>query len=287
MNTWFFVSDLHGQVQRYEKLFKAIHEEHPAVVLMGGDLLPLGGEYLSAGGAEEGGFIRGFMQEGFSRIQEALGDAYPQVFMILGNDDPRSEESNLATGEAQGLWKYIHNRWMEVGDKRLCGYACIPPTPFMLKDWERYDVSRFVDLGCIAPEAGYHSTPISLEEIRQATIQVDLNNLAQGVDVSRAIFLFHSPPYRSKLDRAALDGRIIDNVPVDVHVGSIAIRRFIERRQPLITLHGHVHESTRISGVWQERIGRTYLFSACHDGNELGLVRFDPDSPEKASRELI
>jgi Icc-related predicted phosphoesterase len=287
MSIWFFVSDLHGQVQRYEKLFKAIHEERPAVLLLGGDLLPLGGKYAPRGGGEKRNFIRGFMQPGFSRVHDEMGDAYPEVFLILGNDDPRSEEANLAPGIEQGLWRYIHNQWVDVGETRLCGYACVPPTPFTLKDWERYDVSRFVDPGCIAPEDGYHSAPVSLEEVRQATIQSELDNLANGVDLSRAIFLFHSPPYRTKLDRAALDGRIIEHVPVDVHVGSIAIRRFIERRQPLITLHGHVHESARISGAWQERIGLTYAFSAGHDGSELSLVRFDPDMPEKASRELI
>ena len=287
MSIWFFVCDLHGQVQRYETLFKTIQAEQPAVVLLGGDLLPLGGKYLPIGGVEKRSFINGFMQEGFSRVHDEMGDTYPEVFLILGNDDPRCEEINLAPGEAQGLWTYVHKQWVEVGDTHLCGYACVPPTPFMLKDWERYDVSRFVDPGCIAPEDGYHSTPVSLEEVRKATIQAELDNLAQGVDLSRGIFLFHSPPYRSKLDRAALDGRMIEHAPVDFHVGSIAIRRFIEKRQPLITLHGHVHESARISGAWRERIGRTYTFSAGHDGVELALVRFDPDMPEKAKRELI
>jgi len=41
--------------------------------------------------------------------------------------------------------------------------------------------------------------------------------------------VLHSPPYDTGLDRAALDGRSVDHAPLDVHVGSIAIRRFIER----------------------------------------------------------
>lgn len=40
--------------------------------------------------------------------------------------------------------------------------------------------------------------------------------------------------------------------PMDVHVGSIALRRFIEARQPLLTLHGHVHESARLTGSWHQ-----------------------------------
>jgi len=101
------------------------------------------------------------------------------------------------------------------------------------------------------------------------------------------VFLFHAPPYRTKLDRADLDGKTIDHVPLDVHVGSIAVRRFIEQRQPWLTLHGHVHESARLSGDWRDCLGRTRMFSAAHDGPELALVRFDLDDPARASRELL
>jgi Icc-related predicted phosphoesterase len=80
---------------------------------------------------------------------------------------------------------------------------------------------------------------------------------------------------------------MIDHVPLDCYLGSIAVRRFIEVRQPLLTLHGHVHESARLSGSWRDRIGRTYCFSAAHDGPELALVRFDPDNLDAANRELI
>jgi Icc-related predicted phosphoesterase len=80
---------------------------------------------------------------------------------------------------------------------------------------------------------------------------------------------------------------MVDHAPVDVHVGSIAIRRFIETRQPLVTLHGHIHESARLTGSWRQQIGRTWALSAAHDGAELALVRFDPREPANATRELI
>jgi Icc-related predicted phosphoesterase len=79
----------------------------------------------------------------------------------------------------------------------------------------------------------------------------------------------------------------VEHVPLNVHVGSIAVRRFIEERQPLVTLHGHVHESARLTGSWRDRIGRTHLFSAAHDGPELALVRFDLEDPASATRELL
>jgi Icc-related predicted phosphoesterase len=101
------------------------------------------------------------------------------------------------------------------------------------------------------------------------------------------VCLFHAPPYDTGLDRAALDGRMVDHAPLDVHVGSVAIRRLIEERQPLVTLHGHIHESARLTGTWREQIGRTHCFSAAHDGPELALVRFDPADPAQATRTLI
>ena len=75
--------------------------------------------------------------------------------------------------------------------------------------------------------------------------------------------------------------------PLDVHIGSIAIQRFIAARQPLLTLHGHVHESRRLTGKWRDRFGRTVSLSAATEGTELALVRFDPHDPESASLELV
>jgi Icc-related predicted phosphoesterase len=156
-----------------------------------------------------------------------------------------------------------------------------------LKDWERYDVSRYVDPGCVSPEEGIRSVPVPEREKRFSTIGEDLERLTAGDDLAKAIFLFHAPPYRTKLDVSSGEGKMIDHVPVDIHLGSIAIRRFIEARQPLLTLHGHAHEAARVSGSWRDRIGRTRCLSAAHDGPELALVRFDLNRPDEATRELI
>jgi Icc-related predicted phosphoesterase len=157
----------------------------------------------------------------------------------------------------------------------------------MLKDWERSDVSRYLDPLCIAPEEGWFSVPVEKENLKHQTIQNDLRELTQDADLSLAIFLFHTPPYDTSLDRAALDGKKYNYVNLDVHVGSIAVRRFIESRQPLLTLHGHIHESARLTRTWKERIGKTFAFSSAHDGSELALVRFDLDHLEAATRELL
>ena len=287
MSSCFFVSDLHGHVDRYRKLFRFIREERPSAVFLGGDLLPSGLSALASLDFDHEDFVDGFLVRQLTRLQEEMGETYPRVFVILGNDDSRSEEATIIAAATTGVWEYIHDRRVSFAGHDIYGYACVPPTPFMLKDWERYDVSRYVDPGCVSPEDGYRSVPVPETQIRHATIKADLTSLVGDRSVDKAVFLFHSPPYRTKLDRAALDGKMIDHAPMDVHVGSIAIQRFIEERQPLVTMHGHIHESARITGAWSERIGRTCCFSAAHDGPELVLVRFDPENPAAATRTLI
>jgi Icc-related predicted phosphoesterase len=278
-----FVSDLHGRVDRYEKLLARIAEERPDAVFLGGDLLPFGG----VGGGAGGDFLLQWLGPRLEEVRARLGSAYPAVLAIFGNDDPRSGEASLAALEAHGLLHHAHGRRLVVAGVPVYGYACVPPTPFALKDWERYDVSRFVDPGSVSPEEGFRSVPVPEGEAKWGTIADDLEALVGSDDVSGAVFLFHAPPYRTSLDRAALDGRAVDHAPLDVHVGSIAVRRFIEGRQPLATLHGHVHESARLTGAWRDRIGRTVCLSAAHDGPELALVRFDLDGPAGAARELV
>ena len=287
MSDCFFVSDLHGRLDRYRKLFAAIASERPEAVFLGGDLLPHPMMATGSPGPARHDFIQDELVAGFAALRERLGDAYPRVFLILGNDDARFEERAILEASERGIFEYAHGRSIAWGDLTVYGYACVPPTPFRLKDWERYDVSRFVDPGCYAPEEGWHTVEVSERELRFGTIREDLDRLAGDSELARSVFLMHTPPYRTLLDRAALDGQTVDHVPLDVHVGSMAVRRFVEARQPLLTLHGHVHESARITGSWRDRIGRTHAFSAAHDGPELGLVRFSHDDLDAASRELL
>jgi Icc-related predicted phosphoesterase len=287
MTNCLFVSDLHGDIDRYARLFGAITRERPKAVFLGGDLLPSALRPPTGGRPGRGDFVEAHLAAEFSRLHDRMGDAYPRVFVIMGNDDVRSSEASLLKAESLGFWEYIHMKETTLGSFTVFGYACVPPTPFLLKDWERYDVSRFVDPGSISPEEGRHSVHTDIREVRNATIKGDLDRLTKDRDMSDAILLFHAPPYETNLDRAALDGKTVDHVPLDPHIGSIAIRRFIEARKPLVTLHGHVHESARLTGSWRDRIGSTHIFSAAHDGPELSLVRFRPEDPESAERVLL
>ncbi len=283
----FFVTDLHGVADRYAKLFASIIAEHPDAVFLGGDLLPRGSSLLTGAETEHADFVIDYLVSSFTKLREELHSKYPALFVILGNDDPRCEEPEILNAAKNGLWSYMHGHKAEFADFNVYGYACVPPTPFLLKDWERYDVSRYVDPGCISPEQGRRSVATEENDVKWGTIAKDLDSMVSDDSLKHAIFLFHTPPYDTPLDRAALDGKTHEHVALDVHVGSIAVRRFIERRQPLLTLHGHVHEAARLTGQWKTRLGRTVCINGAHDGPELALVRFDPEWPDDASRQLI
>lgn len=220
-------------------------------------------------------------------LKKHLCSDYPHVFLILGNDDVKVEEDAFLDEGFADLWSYAQERRFSIDEYTVYGYSYVPPTPFLLKDWEKYDVGGYVPPGCVSPEEGWRSIPVPNNVIRYSTIKRDLDALVSDAKLDQAVFLFHGPPHDTNLDRAALDGKTIDHVPLDVHVGSVAVRRFIEERQPLVTLHGHIHESARITGSWRQRLGRTHLFGAAHDGPELSLIRFDLDDPGHADRQLL
>ena len=62
---------------------------------------------------------------------------------------------------------------------------------------------------------------------------------------------------------------------------------FSAERQPLLTLHGHIHESTELTGQWSDQIGKTRMFNASHNGPELSLIRFRLDDLAGATRDLL
>lgn len=286
MTTSFFVTDLHGNISRYESLFNEIIKRKPSLVFIGGDLLPNARVPLIIGNEQVADFISDYLIPGFRSLKEQLGRDYPEVFIIMGNDDHRDREEKLMEGERKNLWKYLNNSKAELGPYTIYGYPFVPPTPFHDKDWEKYDVSVFTDPGSVPPTEGYRTVEPDYDT-ESSTIQADLSKLTKDAFMEKAVFLFHSPPYKSYLDRAGLDGKFFNHVPLDVHVGSIAIQRFIEQKQPYITLHGHIHESAAITGFWKQQFGRTISISAAHNGPELALVVFDLDDPTLIERELI
>ena len=283
----YLVSDLHGDPRKYRALFTLVADDPPDALFLAGDLLPQPMVRLSAIGSSGEDFINRYMIHRFHSLKRNLGDRYPVVLLVLGNDDPRYEEGSILGGALEHVWHYMHLRRVTVGGRVVYGYNCIPPSPFRLKDWERYDVSRFVDPGSVSPEEGDLTIPRSARERRNATIASDLDRLIHDDDVRDAVFLFHVPPYETELDTTELHMTSVAGVPLDKHIGSIAVRRMIEARQPYLTLHGHVHEAFGLTGRFTTRIGSTWCLSSAHQEPGLVVVEFSLADPGNAVRRVI
>ena len=100
----------------------------------------------------------------------------------------------------------------------------------------------------------------------------------QIADPSRAIFNLHCPPYKSGLDEApAIDAdlRLLHGGRALRPVGSTAVREAIEKHQPLLSLHGHIHESKGAI-----KIGKTLSInpgSSYEEGMLMGaIIQLDP-----------
>ncbi len=96
--------------------------------------------------------------------------------------------------------------------------------------------------------------------------------ISQAKNVKSAIFNFHAPPFQSKLDEAPLLDKDLNPIiqggsVVMVPVGSKAVRKMIEKYQPFLGLHGHIHEA---SGSM--KIGRTHCVNPGSEYAE-GIIR--------------
>jgi Icc-related predicted phosphoesterase len=105
-------------------------------------------------------------------------------------------------------------------------------------------------------------------EYPEEAIRAHLDELADKLEhPENALLNLHVPPYDSRLDTAPLLGQDLKvrtsmGAQVTAPVGSTAVRAVLEERQPLLSLHGHIHES---GGA--VRIGRTLAINA---GSEYG-----------------
>jgi len=159
-----------------------------------------------------------------------------EVFVMPGNDDPWSCDAVL---ESASHVQACDGRVVQVGPHEMisCGYA--NPTP-----WK---------------------TPRELDE---DALYALLKGLADQLESpGTAIFNLHVPPYDSGLDtanemNADLTLRYEGGQPRPVPVGSHAVRQIIEEFQPLLALHGHIHESRG-----EVRIGRTLALNTGSEYN--------------------
>jgi len=277
--TLLFTSDLHGKKEHFRKLFDMAMIREAEAVIIGGDLLPKHGPFWSSL-CDQRTFVERFLGPAFTQFKKMASEI--EVYVMMGNDDWAVNMYLLEKLEREGVLRLLHQRVHPLRDGTfLVGYGCVPITPFSVKDWERLDspdhdpeVSR--TLACISTEQGIE--PIEPDVLWQwPSVEEDLDVLAKLSDPTRTIYAMHAPPFGTYLDRL-WDGR---------SVGSRAIRRFIEYHQPILTLHGHIHESPAVSGRWWDGLGDTWAFSAGQDQSTLHAILFDTQDIENTAEHSV
>lgn len=185
-----------------------------------------------------------------SLADERMAEYGIDVFVMPGNDDPWICDDVL---EAAAHVQACDGRIVRVGSHEMISCAYSNPTPW--------------------------SSPRELDE---DALYARLRDLTDGLeDPASAIFNLHVPPHASGLDTANemnpdLTMRYVGGQPHPIPVGSTAVRQIIEEVQPLLALHGHIHESRG-----EVRIGRTLAIntgSEYNSGHIHGaVVSLEPD----------
>lgn len=287
-------ADIHGNKEQYEKIMRVVREQNISLVLLAGDLLPKdGGSWSPDNKIRTISMQKEFITSYFLSYLEELG-SLTTVCAIFGNDDFKSNYPLVKNTPLPSV-HFLDSETIQLsiaGQKvYVAGYPYVGFTPFLQKDWERRDATSDIAEHKVFRSDGYTSKngahfPVDLLDSATSpeTIQDDLNKLALQSPPRETIYLFHEAPYGTPLDMIAPDNKYIqDN---ELHIGSKAMRQFIETAQPLATVHGHIHETLEQSGsfLWNYGTGASLTPANDFKSSTLAYVTFSLSSPQKATR---
>jgi Icc-related predicted phosphoesterase len=246
-----YTSDLHGEIHLYQELLSLAISSSSEIMVMGGDLLP---SFPPTKRYEDmvpnqKTFIDQFLSPFFKRILETT--SIQQIFLVAGNWDLGYPFLFKETPEK--IFDLNQRSYRLKNGYELLGYPFVPPTPFRPKDFEKMDDRETPWPPQKNPSYTRSSDQtdrlIPVDPYRylreRETIEEDLDRLPKPLQSRRAIYIMHSPPFGTRLDL----------IQGGKSAGSRSIKAFIERNQPLLTLHGHIHESPALSGTYIDRIG--------------------------------
>ncbi len=275
----FFATDIHGSDVCWKKFLNAGKFYEADVLILGGDMtgkalvpiVQLPNERYRATLLQQEFLLNG---------EEEVRDMERRV-RSRGYYPFRTTDAQLAefAAEPQKVDAFFHQQmlnvveqWMQLADERLRGthlrcFVCPGNDDgFEVDDIVRQakcvqlaegtvvelgDGFRMISTGWsnITPWNTYREC--SEEEMARKIAAM----IAPGLDLPRTVFNFHCPPYGSNLDNAAevdAELNIKDAGQTLVPVGSTAVRDAIRTYQPVLSLHGHIHESKGTA-----RIGKT------------------------------
>jgi Icc-related predicted phosphoesterase len=285
----FFAADLHGSQVTFRKFLGAAAFYGVDALVFGGDLMgkalvPIvranGGYHASFQGRDQEFEADGL--DAFTRAVEQPG-FYWQVF-----DCDEYEAVEADPMAKHGLFHRLASarlaEWIELAEGRLRGTGVRlyltggnDDEPGVLEALDRHEGDRVVASEGRLVELDAEHTMITVglstftpwdtpREASEEEIARVIDVAAAGVpDMGRCVFNLHCPPKDTPIDTCLKLEVRPGELPrpireggrfVTTGGGSIAVKEAIERYQPLVGLHGHIHES---GGRF--RIGRTQTFN--------------------------
>jgi Icc-related predicted phosphoesterase len=292
----FYATDVHGSERTWRKFINAAAFYQADVLVMGGDVM---GKLAIPVIRQRNGRHRATIHGRVEQLDTAaeVEQARQRIAALGFYDVVMDEEEYKATRDDQGavedLWRRLAierlQRWVALAEERLrpLGVRCFVSggNDDLLEVMETLptdEAGSFV--GCegnaVAIDDRHqmvsvpYVNPTPWQTPREAP-EEDLAVMIERAtdrltDPDRAIFNFHAPPRDSTLDTCPMLDWSTDppsqivrgGQPVLYGAGSTAVRDAVAHRQPLLGLHGHIHESQAVA-----RIGRTLCINP---GSEYG-----------------
>ncbi len=276
----FFASDLHGSTVCFKKFVNAVQFYGANVLVMGGDMtgkavMPIceqaDGTFLAF---QAGSTTKLTTKEEVDQFVKRTGDMgfYPTV--ISENEFKRlSGDEHMRHELFKKLVVERVREWCAIAEQKLAGKG-VP----LITSPGNDDFFEIDDVLRASPSVDFHEMEVSdvkgyemmhvggsnktpWDTEREYTEEQYTERFAALLpkikDMQRCIFNVHVPPHGTILDQCPkLDDKLqvvfeMGN-PVQMHAGSTALYKAIEQQQPLLGLHGHIHE-----GRGQIKIGKT------------------------------
>ena len=259
------LADIHEDAHNWPKLVEEVNKQRPELVLIAGDLFP-----------KENGILA--QQSYLPQIKECAAEIREmgaELVLITGNDDNKLLVPEMEKGDAEGLWHYVVDRVKFIKGYYFCGCPWVPDYPFPYKHWVAPETP-----GDIAMSSFQLDQPLKIDSHNQIEIIPDLgsylaaktsiqelleNLLSMVNDLSKSIWLIHTPPAYLELDVCGSGDR----------VGSTAVYSFLQENQPMLSIHGHIHEAPKHNrNIWMAQLGRTKCIQAGQLSGSLYYVTF-------------
>ncbi|MEW6708824.1 MAG: metallophosphoesterase [Candidatus Riflebacteria bacterium] len=261
-----FAADLHGHLARFEKVWEAATRHQVQAVVFGGDnFLDLHEVPLEEAVEAQQKLFDDYLPGYFQRFDAAK---IHWLGILSGHDLEPFDKPLEALCARHTHIHLLEGKKIVLNGFEFIGTGLIVDTPFPPKircrrdtaDWKvefQFGPPHRLVEQTWHPENDWASTLANLP-----TLEDELASLPRPIDPQKAIYVLHHPPLGIGLDVVILDA---NKTPLTgdmskrprKEIGSMAVRHFLETQQPLLALHGHVHESPIATGIWRTNLGNT------------------------------